>query len=55
MKKAWTDLKSFITVIVLLLFSYCVLRQIPIPEELKIITTTVVSFFLGAKVNKGDE
>lgn len=54
MKKAWTDLKSFITVAVILLFAYCVLRQIPIPEELKIITTTVVSFFLGTKV-KGDD
>ena len=51
MKKAWTDLKSFITVAVILLFAYCVIRQINIPEELKIITTTVVSFFLGTKIN----
>ena len=55
MKKAWTDLKSFITVAVILLFAYCVIRQINIPEELKIITTTVVSFFLGTKINGSKE
>lgn len=54
MKKAWVDLKSFITVAVIFLFAYCVIRMIPIPEELKIITTSVVSFFLGSKTNKGD-
>ena len=52
MKKAWNDLKSFITVIILFLFSYCIIRQIPIPEELKLITNTVVSLFLGTKVPK---
>ena len=52
MKKAWNDLNSFITVIILFLFSYCIIRQIPIPEELKLITNTVVSFFLGTKVPK---
>lgn len=52
MKKAWNDLKSFITVIIMFLFAYCILRQIPIPEELKIITTSVVSFFLGTKATK---
>ena len=50
MKKAWSDLKSFITVVVLGLFAYCVIRQIPINEELKQITIMVVSFFLGSKV-----
>lgn len=51
MKKAWDDLKSFITVAVMFLFAYCVIRQIPIPEELKSITLMTVSFFLGSKVN----
>ena len=51
MKKAWNDLKSFITVSVIFLFGYCIIRQIPIPEELKIIVTSVVSFFMGAKTN----
>ena len=55
MKKAWNDLKSFITVAVILLFGYCIIMQIPIPEELKAITLTVVSFFLGTKVNKESE
>ena len=56
MKKAWNDLKSFITVLVMILFAYCILRQIPIPEELKQITIMVVSFFLGTKVAKdGDK
>lgn len=52
MKKAWSDLKSFITVIVMGLFAYCIVRQIPIPEELKQITIMVVSFFLGSKVGQ---
>ncbi len=52
MKKAWNDIKSFITVTVIFLFGYCIIRQIPIPEELKNITITVVSFFLGTKVQK---
>ena len=52
MKKAWNDIKSFITVSVMILFAYCIIRQIPIPEELKNITITVVSFFLGTKVPK---
>ncbi len=52
MKKAMTDLKSFITVVVMLLFAYCIFRQIAIPEELKLVTVTVVSFFLGAKSGK---
>jgi len=52
MKKAWNDLKSFITVLVMILFAYCIVRQITIPEELKSITLMVVSFFLGTKVPK---
>lgn len=55
MIKAWTDLKSFITVAVMVLFAYCVLRQIPIPEELKSITLMVVSFFLGSKASEKKE
>lgn len=55
MKKAWTDLKSFITVAVIFLFAYCVIRQISIPEELKSITLMVVSFFLGSKASKNDD
>lgn len=57
MKKAWNDLKSFITVAVMFLFSYCVIRQITIPEELKSITLMTVSFFLGAKAaeKKGND
>lgn len=55
MKKAWTDLKSFITVIIMLLLAYCVILRIDIPAELKEITLMVVSFFLGSKANKGEE
>ena len=55
MKKAWTDLKSFITVAVISLFAYCVIWQIEIPEELKSITLMTVSFFLGSKANKNDD
>lgn len=52
MKKAWTDLKSFITVVTMALFSYCVILRTPIPEELKSITLMVVSFFLGTQTKK---
>lgn len=54
MKKAWSDLKSFITVITMLLFSYCIVRQLPIPNELQNLLSVVVGFFLGSKVNKDD-
>lgn len=52
MKKAWSDLKSFITVITMLLFAYCIITRIPIPNELQNVLATVVGFFLGSKVNK---
>lgn len=51
-KKAWNDLKSFITVVTMLLFAYCVIMRIPIPNELQNVLATVVGFFLGSKVNK---
>ena len=54
MKKAWDDIKSFITVITMLLFSYCVIRQIPIPNELQNVLATVIGFFIGSKINKED-
>ena len=54
MKKAWDELKSFITVVTMLLFAYCVIRQIPIPNELQNVLATVVGFFLGSKINKED-
>lgn len=52
MKKAWNDLKSFITVITMFLFAYCIIRQIPIDDTLKSILATVVGFFLGAQASK---
>ncbi len=56
MKKAWNDLKSFITVVVMFLFAYCIIRQIPIDETLKSILATVVGFFLGTRsVKNGDD
>lgn len=56
MKKAWTDIKSFITVITMLLFGYCIVREMQIPSELQNVVATVVGFFLGSKINKkGDE
>ena len=51
MKKAWSDLKSFITVVTMLLFAYCVIMRIPIPNQLEHTLTIVVGFFLGSKVN----
>lgn len=53
MKKAWNDLKAFITVVVMLLLAYCVVLRIEIPSELKEVLLIVVSFFLGSKLNKG--
>lgn len=55
MKKAWSDLKSFITVTIMFLFAYCILRQIPIDETLKTALTTVIGFFLGAQSMKKGE
>lgn len=56
MKKAWTDLKSFITVITMLLFAYCIVLRIPIDETLKVTLATVVGFFLGHQAKKeGDD
>lgn len=52
MKKAWTDLKSFITVVTMFLFGYCIVMKIPVPDELKTTLATVVGFFLGSKINK---
>lgn len=52
MKKAWTDLKSFITVITMVLFAYCIILQLPISEELDKLLFMVVGFFLGTKVEK---
>ena len=49
MKKAWTDLKSFITVVTMFLFAYCIIRQVPIDDTLKSILATVVGFFLGTQ------
>ncbi len=55
MKKAWTDLKSFITVVTMILFSYCIFRQIEIPVELQNVVSIVVGFFLGSKVEKNNK
>ena len=52
MKKAWYDLKSFITVITMLLFAYCIILKLPIPTELQNVVSVVVGFFLGSKINK---
>lgn len=51
MKKAWSDLKSFITVVTMLLFAYCIIMRITIPDELQHIVSMVVGVFLGSKIN----
>ena len=55
MKKAWTDLKSFITVITMLLFAYCIIRNLQIPSELQNVVATVVGFFLGSRISEREE
>lgn len=52
MKKAWTDLKSFLTVAIIFLFGYCVVLQMQVPEELKSALNIVLGFFLGSKIPK---
>lgn len=52
MKKAWSDIKSFITVATFVLFAYCVFLQLPVPQELQTVLTTVVGFFLGSQAEK---
>ena len=54
MKKCWDDLKSFITVVTMLLFAYCVVLRLDIPQELQTVLTTVVGVFLGAQSNKNN-
>lgn len=54
MKKAWSDLKSFITVITMFLFAYCIVLGIEIDETLKTVLLTVVGFFLGAQSKKNE-
>ena len=48
------DVKTFITIITMLLFAYCVVLQIEIPEDLKYLVYMVVGVFLGVKINKVD-
>lgn len=55
MKKAWNDLKSFITVVTMLLFAYCIVFQLPIDDTLKSVLATVVGFFLGTQSVKSKE
>lgn len=55
MKKAWTDLKSFITVVTYMLFAYCVIARIPVDETLKILISATAGFFLGSKIPKDKE
>lgn len=52
MKKAWSDIKSFITVATFVLFAYCIFLQLPVPQELQTVLTTVVGFFLGTQAEK---
>ena len=55
MKKAWSDLKSFITVVTMLLFAYCIIMRIPLDETLKVTLSTVVGFFLGSQSKKSND
>ena len=55
MKKCWDDIKSFITVTVMLLFAYCIIMQIPIDDTLKSVLATVVGFFLGTQAVKNNK
>lgn len=54
MKKAWTDIKSFITVATFILFAYCVILKMDVPQELQTVLTTVVGFFLGTQSMKNN-
>ena len=49
MKKCWDDIKSFITVITMLLFAYCIVVKSSVPQELQSGVVTVIGFFLGAQ------
>lgn len=55
MKKAWDDIKSFITVTVMLLFAYCIVLRVPIDDTLKSVLATVVGFFLGTQATKSSK
>ena len=50
MKKAWNEIKSFITVATIFLWAYCIIFRIPIDDTLKTVLATVIGFFLGSKI-----
>ena len=55
MKKAWDEIKSFITVMTMFLWAYCIIFQVPIDDTLKTVLATVIGFFLGSKIPKDEE
>lgn len=54
MRKAIDDIKSFITVTTFILFAYCVILKMEVPQELQTVLTTVVGFFLGTQSMKSN-
>lgn len=52
MKKAWSDMKSFVTVMIMFLFAYCVVFRLPIDETLKQAIGFVLGMFLGSKIKE---
>lgn len=52
MKKAWDDVKSFITIMSTIVYLTCIILQINIPEYFRTIYLMEISFYFGTQVEK---
>lgn len=52
MKKAWDDVKSFITIISTIVYLTCIISKIDIPEYFRNVYLMEISFYFGTQFQK---
>lgn len=52
MKKAWDDVKSFITIASTIVYLTCIIMQIDVPEYFRNIYLMEISFYFGTQFQK---
>ncbi len=52
MKKAWEDVKSFITITSTIVYLTCILLKIDIPEYFRNVYLMEISFYFGTQFQK---
>lgn len=52
MKKAWDDVKSFITIISTIVYLTCIILKIDIPEYFRNVYLMEISFYFGTQFQK---